>query len=65
MVPLDQYGGRLDAKTGATGFFYVKKTADRWWLVDPDGGEFIHVGVVEVAPGRSAAMQAALNEKFG
>jgi hypothetical protein len=63
-VPLSKYGGRIDRKADATGFFHVKKAAGRWWLVDPDGCLFIHVGVCSVGPGSSAAMKAALAEKF-
>ena len=64
-VPLSKYGGRADRKADATGFFHVRKLGDRWWLVDPDGCLFIHVGVCSVAPGSSAAMKAALRDKFG
>src|SRR5512135_2689965 len=41
-IPLDKYGGRTDMKQKATGFFYPKKVADRWWLVDPDGNCSVH-----------------------
>jgi len=64
-VSLSKYGGRLDRKADATGFFHAKKVGDRWWLVDPEGGLFIHVGVATVGPGSSAAMKTALKEKFG
>jgi hypothetical protein len=62
---LSKYGGRADRKADATGFFHARKVGDRWWLVDPEGCLFIHVGVVSVGPGSSAAMKAALKEKFG
>jgi hypothetical protein len=47
-VPLSTYGGRLDRKVKATGFFRVEKVGNRWWLVDPEGCLFIHVGVCGV-----------------
>lgn len=62
---LSRYGGRLDKKVKATGFFRVEKIKDRWWMVAPDGYLFVYVGVNSVAPGSSAAPQAALKEKFG
>lgn len=60
------YGGDLARKTEARGFFYVKKDGDRWWLVDPDGYEFIHVAVCGVNPARgSKGATAAFQAKFG
>jgi len=62
---LDQYGGQLVRKEKATGYFYPKKIGDRWWLVDPDGGLFIHKAVSAVAPIGGAGAKAAFKEKFG
>src|ERR1700716_2676355 len=45
----DQYGGLLAHKEPATGFFYPKLIGDRWWLIDPEGGRFIHKAVVAVS----------------
>jgi hypothetical protein len=39
-----RYGGYLDSKARATGFFRVEKIADRWWFVDPDGHLFFSIG---------------------
>jgi len=64
-IPRDKYGGRADAKTRATGFFYPKKIAGRWWLVDPEGNLFIHVGVCSVRSGDSEFSRKATIEKFG
>jgi len=64
-VPLTRYGGRTDRKADATGFFHVRRVKDRWWLVDPEGGFFLHVGVCSVSPGKSASNRAALQAKFG
>jgi hypothetical protein len=45
-VKVNQYGGRLDRpKEKATGFFYVKKIADRQWLIDPEGCRYYNIGL--------------------
>ena len=62
---LDQYGGLLARTEKATGFFYPKKVGDRWWLVDPQGGLFLHKAVVSVTPMGGPNAEAAFNEKFG
>lgn len=49
--PTDAYGGRADRWGAVTGFFHVQKIGDRWWLIDPDGRPFLHVGVNSVSPG--------------
>jgi hypothetical protein len=46
-----KYGGYLDKKVKATGFFRTEKVDDRWWFVDPEGYLFLSVGVDCVAPG--------------
>lgn len=40
-----RYGGWLDKKFDATGFFHIRHDGRRWWLVDPDGYAFISNGV--------------------
>ena len=62
---LDRWGGRTDRKAKATGYFQVKKMGDRWWLIDPDGGFFLHVGVDSVNLGRTETSVAALKTAFG
>ncbi|MEO5714710.1 MAG: hypothetical protein ABIT37_14580 [Luteolibacter sp.] len=47
---LSTYGGIKSNQQTATGFFHAVKTGNRWWLIDPEGWPFIHVGVVAVAP---------------
>jgi hypothetical protein len=42
---VSKYGGFLDARTRATGFFRVEKIDDRWWFVDPEGYLFFSAGV--------------------
>ena len=64
-VPLSTYGGRLDRKVKATGFFRVEKVGDRWWLVDPEGCLFIHVGVCGVRATLSPGVRDAYGSKFG
>jgi hypothetical protein len=64
-VAFSKFGGWLDRKTEATGFFYVREIDGRWWLVDPEGYLFIHVGVCAVRPGKTEANRTALKEKFG
>ncbi|MEI6515245.1 MAG: hypothetical protein WCO77_04645 [bacterium] len=49
-VPLSKYGGRLDRKEKATGFFHVAKVDGAWWMVDPDGCLFISAGINTVTP---------------
>ena len=64
-IPYSKYGGRVDIKAEAKGFFYPKKVAGRWWLVDPDGNLFVHIGVCSVRRGRSRISQKPAKEKFG
>lgn len=47
---LDEYGGWAEAghQENATGFFYTKKTGERWWLIDPRGNRFLNAGVAGV-----------------
>lgn len=47
-VQLDRYGGQADRRAKATGFFRTEKINGRWWLVDPDGGRFLSVGLNSV-----------------
>jgi hypothetical protein len=63
-IKLDKYGGRLDRKTKATGFFHVEKIAGRWWAVDPDGYYFLHNAPNDVQPGRSERTQQAVKDKY-
>jgi hypothetical protein len=64
-IATGKYGGRLDRRTDATGFFRAIQQDGRWWLVDPEGYLYIKAGVVSVAPGNSATNRAALKEQFG
>ncbi|MCA8830942.1 hypothetical protein [Hymenobacter pini] len=62
---LSKYGGRLDKRTTATGFYYVKKVDGRWWAVDPDGYFFLHNAQNNLQPNGSERNQKALKAKFG
>jgi hypothetical protein len=42
---VSKYGGFLEARTRATGFFRVEKIDGRWWFVDPEGYLFFSAGV--------------------
>ncbi len=64
-IPYSKYGGRVDIKAEAKNFFYPKKVAGRWWLVDPDGNLFVHIGVCSVRRGRSQISRKPAKEKFG
>ena len=41
---VSKYGGFLDAKVKATGFFRVEKIDGKWWFVDPEGYLFFSTG---------------------
>ena len=64
-VRLSKYGGWLGERFEATGFFRTEFIDGRWWLIDPDGYRFIHVGMGVVHPGSSENMRRAFAEKFG
>jgi hypothetical protein len=64
-IPRDKYGGEASPQTQATGFFYPRKIAGRWWLVDPEGHLFIHIGVCAVRMGQSKMSLKPAKEKFG
>lgn len=46
-----KFGGYLNAKVKATGFFRTEKIDGHWWFVDPQGCLFLSVGVDCVNPG--------------
>lgn len=46
-----KYGGYLNSKVKATGYFRTEKIDDRWWFVDPEGYLFLSVGIDCVNPG--------------
>lgn len=64
-ITRDNYGGRTDIKSKATGFFYPEKVGDRWWLIDPNGNAFIHVAVAGVYLGITDFARQASLKHFG
>jgi hypothetical protein len=62
--PLDQYGGIVGTPSKATGFFYAQKIGTRWWLIDPLGNRFLHIGVCTVAAGKSVMDRDATKKRF-
>ena len=62
---LTPYGGLRSRREKATGFFHAKQIDGRWWLVDPDGGRFLHKGVASVRPLGTPGARAALQARFG
>ncbi|MER3373282.1 MAG: hypothetical protein RIM83_01440 [Allomuricauda sp.] len=46
-----KYGGYLNTKLEATGYFRTEKIDDKWWFVDPDGHQFLSLGVDCISPG--------------
>lgn len=56
---LSTYGGVKDERRHATGFFHTEKIGRRWWLIDPEGYRFIHVGVVDLKNPGAAATNAS------
>jgi hypothetical protein len=47
---VSKYGGFLDTKPKATGFFHVQKIDGKWWFVDPDGYLFFSTGSCGIRP---------------
>ena len=64
-VRTSKYGGWLGHRLEATGFFRVAKSKGRWWLVDPDGCLFLHVGVVSVSSRLSPKGRRVFPTTFG
>ena len=46
-----KYGGYLNAQVEATGYFRTQKVDGKWWFVDPEGYQFLSLGVDCIAPG--------------
>ncbi len=50
-----KYGGYLDTKARATGFFRVEKIDGKWWIIDPEGHYFFSAGSTGIRATRSFA----------
>lgn len=62
---LDKYGGRMNRKATATGYFHTEKIHGRWWMVDPLGHLYLHNAIVDLQPGSSERSKAAMKSTFG
>ena len=62
---LSKYGGLLERRVRATGFFHVIKIGDRWWGVDPEGYLYINVALNSISMRKSERNEKAVSEKFG
>jgi hypothetical protein len=62
---LNQYGGWLQDKRAATGFFRTELINNRWWMIDPDGNPYYFKGVAVFTAGDSDNQKKNLNNKFG
>ncbi|MGN6370943.1 MAG: agarase [Phycisphaerae bacterium] len=60
----DEYGGLADITRPATGFFHPEQLDGRWYLIDPLGHPYIHVGITTVAIENGPTFKAAFKEKF-
>jgi hypothetical protein len=49
-IKLSKYGGRIDRKEKASGFFYTKRVKTGWIMVDPDGYHYFNLGVNSTSP---------------
>ncbi len=69
MVELSEYGGWKNPGPveggNPSGFFRTKKLGNRWWLVDPEGYRFLHIGVNSVRPLASPGAKKVFAEKYG
>jgi hypothetical protein len=52
---VSKYGGYMDTKAKATGFFRVEKIDGKWWFIDPEGHYFFSSGSTGIGPGGSFA----------
>lgn len=55
---LSIYGGIKADLHRSTGFFRTEKIGSRWWLIDPTGYRFLHVGVVDVKDPKTPGVSA-------
>lgn len=64
--PAGTFGGIGPADPArASGYFRTARIDGRWWLVDPEGRQFIHQGVSSVRFVASKGAQTTLEKRFG
>jgi len=61
---LDKFGGVIEPKQKATGFFRVENINGRWWIIDPVGGRFIHRGLASVNTIPTDGAREEITQKF-
>jgi hypothetical protein len=49
-INISKYGGFMETKTKATGFFRVEQIDGKWWFVDPEGYLFFSTGATGIGP---------------
>ena len=59
-----KYGGYLNTKAMATGFFRVEQVDGRWWFVDPDGHLFFSTGSTGMGSGGGDARMRGREDFF-
>jgi hypothetical protein len=62
---LTRFGGLRQDLRRATGFFRVEKIGERWWMIDPDGGRFLFVGVCSLKPETQFSSKGPFEQRFG
>lgn len=64
-VKLSRFGGWAEGTPlKATGFFRMQKIGSRWWVIDPQGCRFLHVGINSVGPQRGPQFRKAFPGTF-
>ncbi len=59
-----KYGGYLNTKSRATGYFRVEQVDGRWWFVDPDGHLFFSTGSTGIGGGGGDARLQGREDYF-
>ncbi len=62
---LSPYGGNMNYREEARGFFYVKKIGERWWGIDPLGYRYINIALNSINQGKSEGSKKALEKIYG
>ncbi len=62
---LDAFGGNLNIKAKATGFFRTQKINDRWWVIDPLGHGYIVKAMNSLRQGNSPNNKKVFDSLFG
>jgi len=63
-APRNRWGGRADRVLVPPGRFRVMRLGSRWTMVDPDGCEWLSIGVCSVAMNRTPRGEEALRRRF-